>query len=125
MAPAARLTCSPVKIVTPATVRHPSIPSNLTIRFVHVTGLRAFPAPDLYQKPRAYQPVGEHGLCLERRRAPWIVDSESPSVDQMRSFIQTRTESLLQLKGRPRPVSVYCKWEHDIRRGAVAMEHMV
>ncbi|KAK8449059.1 hypothetical protein SEVIR_7G154450v4 [Setaria viridis] len=42
---------------------------NLTIHFVHVTGLRAFPAPDLSRKPRAYQPVGEHALPPEKKSA--------------------------------------------------------
>ena len=54
---------------------------------------------------------------------PWIVDSESPSCDRMRSFSRTVMEKPSSAEGQ----ALYsaCKWEHNIRRGAVAMEPMV
>ena len=54
---------------------------------------------------------------------PWVVDSESPSCDRMRSFSRTVMEKPSSAEGQ----ALYsaCKWERNIRRGALAMEPMV
>jgi len=89
---------------------------NLTIHFLHVTGLCAFPA--LVPWISFSSPKG--------RRSPQCMVQYQPSFDQMRSFSQAPKEKLLQLEAfQPHserellPVFCKCKWEHNIRREAV------
>ena len=110
------LTCSPVKIIMPATVRP-----------------RRFAQSDDSLPPR------NRALCLscpsaldlslsspKGRRSPQCMVQYQPSFDQMRSFSHAPKASFFSLEAfQPHserellPVFCKCKWEHNIRREAV------
>ena len=94
----------------------PVVSPNLTIHFLHVTGL-SLSCPSALDLSLS-SPKG--------RRSPQCMVQYQPSFDQMRSFSHAPKASFFSLEAfQPHserellPVFCKCKWEHNIRREAV------